>query len=937
MAFPMPEREDGPDAPEPGRLSTRQRALFAVLAAVVLLVLGFVAFSGFWTDRLWYDSLGYGSVFRTALSTRMRLFAGFGTVTAAAVGVNAWLAHRLRPRGLPAPTRDEGLDRYRTGIAPFRGWLLLVVCVLVGLIAGASAAGQWRLWLAYANAVPFGTRDPQFGLDASFYAFDLPWYRFLLSFGFTVVVLSLIATALTHYLYGGVGVTPSGPRATAAATGHLSSLLGVFVSLKAAAYWLDRYGLAVKSSGFRGTVGWTGLRYVDANGYLPAKTILFWIAVICALLFLTALWRRTWGLPVLAFTLMVPSAVIIGGICPALVQRFQVQPNQAVMEAPYLARNISATRQAFGIDHVNVTRLPSTTAPPAARLRADADATADITLLDPATAGAAFRQTQTARGYYTFAATPTVDRYPVAGHEQPTVLGLRELRPAGIPEKNWTNEHFTYTHGYGVVAADADATTDAGTPLLTEHGVPSQGVLGHYEPRVYYGEGNEPYSVVGGGTREADYADGTGERSTRYSGPGGVRLDGTMTRAAYAVRFSDPKILYSGAIRNDSRLLYDRTPRERVQAVAPWLTLDRTPYPAVVGGRVVWIVDGYTTSDDYPYATRTTMPGGQQVDYVRDAVKATVDAYDGTVRLYQWDTSDPVLRTWMRAFPHTVLPRTGIPAALLPHLRYPQDLFGVQRAVLAQYHVTTAAAFASGSDEWRVPADPVAAHGVQQQPQYQSITLPGDASRSWQLTSGFVSTDHRSLTALLTAGSDATGTGYGTLRLLEPAVGAPVPGPGVTQTRFTSEPAIAARLAALRRSGARVGFGEQQAIPVDGAVLYVEPVYLDGPGSAPPALKLVMAAYSTGRPACGAGLGEALDALFGSTSSPAPPPADSGAAAGTEARDALADAQRAYDAGRAALRAGDWAAYGRAQKTLGDALRRAAAAEKRQSAAGAAG
>ncbi|MDI5970392.1 UPF0182 family protein [Streptomyces sp. SL13] len=943
MAFPMPEREDGQDGRDDdaetysARLSTRQRALFAVVAAVALLSMGFVAFSGFWTDHLWYRSVGYGSVFHTALWTRVGLFAVFGGVMAAAVGANAYLAHRMRPPVGAMSPEEQGIDRYRMGIAPFRVWLVVVVSALVGLIAGASAAGQWRVWLAYANAVPFGTRDPQFGLDASFYTFDLPWYRFVLSFGFAVVVLSLVSAALTHYLYGGLRVTSPGARATAAATGHLSVLLGLFVSLKAAAYWLDRYGLAVKSSGFRTTAGWTGLRYVDANAYLPAKTILFCIAVICALLFFATLWRRTWSLPVLAFGLMVLSAVLIGGLYPAIVQKFQVQPDQAVKEAPYLRRNITATRAAYGLTGVRVSPLPAAPKTSGAKLRADADSTADVTLLDPDVAAPDFRQAQQAGGYYTFTSPLTVDRYPVDGREQPTVLGLRELKLSGVPDDNWTNEHFTYTHGYGVVAADADSTTDAGAPLLTERDVPPTGALGSYEPRIYYGQDTTQYSIVGGGAKEVDYADGGGEKSTRYAGVGGVSLADTFTRAAYAVQTGDPQILYSAAIGPASRILYDRTPQQRVQAVAPWLTVDGTPYPAVVDGRIQWIVDGYTTSDDYPYSSRTTLGtggAGRQVNYARDAVKATVDAYDGTVRLYQWDTRDPVLKTWMRAFPHTVLPKKDIPPALTAHLRYPQDLFTTQRALLTRYHVTDAAAFASGSEEWRVPADPTGAGSAAEAPQYQSITLPGDTSRTWQLTSGFTSTGRQNVSAFLAVDSDATSAAYGTMRLLELPTGDAVPGPRATQTDFTADPAVAGRLAELRKGGSRVEFGDQQAIPMDGGVLYVEPVYTAGPGAGPPALKLVLASYGTGRPAFGSTLDQALDGLFGSTSAPEPPPAASGAAAdATAVRRALADAQRDFDAGQKAMRSGDWTAYGKAQQALNDALRRASDAEKRQAAA----
>ena len=325
------------------------------LGVLAVLAMLFVMFAGFWTDWLWYRSVHYSSVFTTTLWTKIGLFFFFGVLMASAVGVNVWLAHRLRPPLSAMSTEQQSLDRYRMGIAPFKKWALIAICAVVGLIAGASASGEWRTWLQWVNGVPFGQKDPQFGMDVSFYAFDLPWYRFLLSFGFACAVLCLIAAALTHYLYGGLRLTSPGSRATAAATGHLSVLLGIFVSLKAIAYWLDRYGLAVKSSGLKSADNWTGLRYVDANAYLPAKTILFCIAVICAVLFFATLWRRTWQLPVIGFGLMVLSAILIGGLYPAIVQKFQVQPNEQAKEAPYIKQNIKATRDAYDIQDSGVT------------------------------------------------------------------------------------------------------------------------------------------------------------------------------------------------------------------------------------------------------------------------------------------------------------------------------------------------------------------------------------------------------------------------------------------------------------------------------------------------------------------------------------------------------------------------------------------------------
>ncbi|MEU1626273.1 UPF0182 family protein [Streptomyces sp. NPDC020096] len=945
----MPDRGGGPMGPRitVGRPSRRTRTLLMTLAALAVLAMAFVMFSGFWTDWLWYRSVHYSSVFTTTLWTRIALFAVFGLLMALAVGANVYLAHRLRPQLGAMSLEQQSLDRYRLGIAPFRKWLLLAVCLLVGLIGGASASGQWSTWLQYVNAVPFGTKDPQFKLDVSFYAFELPWYRFLLSFGFAAVVLCLVASALVHYLYGGLRLSSPGARATAAATGHLSVLLGLFVSLKAVAYWLDRYGLAVKSSGFHPTSGWTGLRYVDANAYLPAKTILFCIAIICALLFFATLWRRTWSLPMLGFGLMVLSAILIGGLYPAIVQKFQVQPNEAAKEAPYIQKNINATRAAYGIDSSKVTDYPGASSTQNTALRADADTAASLRLLDPNVVSPSFQQLQGIRGFYSLAAPLAVDRYQIDGKEQDSVVGLRELNTKGIPESNWINDHFKYTHGYGMVAAKGTSVTDTGAPDFTEHDLPPKGQLGSYEPRIYYGEQTKQYSIVGGPAKEIDYSDVNGEKSYSYTGHSGVSLQNPITRAAYAVQLGQPQILYSGAIGKGSKILYNRTPKERVEAVAPWLTIDGDPYPAVVNGHVQWIVDAYTTTNGYPYASRTTLgdtttdslTGGNrsvlaqqnQVNYIRNSVKATVDAFDGTVKLYQWDTQDPVLKTWMKAYPGTVEPRSAISPQLMAHLRYPQDLFKVQRQLLTRYHVTDAGTFYSGSEVWQVPNDPAKRDSGAVPPYYLSVKMPGQGSQAFSLTTTLTPNRRDNLGAFMTVDADANSPDYGTIRLLQLPSSSNVSGPKQVQSKFNSDPRVANQVNIWQRGDSEVEYGNLLTVPLDGSLLYVEPVYVRGAGTNYPLLKKVLVDWGGDKIAFRDTLGEALDEVFNTSSSPAQPPPPSGSGSqqpvNQTVKQALQDAQNAYDQGQQALKSDDWTAYGKAQQDLQNALKRAEEAE----------
>ncbi len=942
-----------------GRPSRRARTLLMTLGVLAVLAMAFVMFAGFWTDWLWYRSVHYSSVFTTTLWTKIGLFAVFGLLMGLAVGFNIWLAHRLRPPLSAMSLEQQSLDRYRMGLAPFKKWVLLAVTALVALIAGASASGQWRTWLMWINGVKFGQKDPQFGLDVSFYAFDLPWYRFLLAFGFAAAVLSLIAAALTHYLYGGLRVTSPGARATAAATGHLSVLLGVFVSLKAVAYWLDRYGLAVKSSDFKATGNWTGLRYVDANAYLPAKTILFCIAAICAVLFFATLWRRTWQLPVIGFGLMVLSAVLIGGLYPAIVQKFQVQPNEQAKEAPYIQKNIDATRKAYAIDGTKPENYSGkSTVKDKDRLRTDAETAASYRILDPNIVSPTFQQLEQKRKYYQFPTTLDVDRY----QGKDTVIGLRELNIRGIPKRNWINDHFTYTHGYGAIMATGTQTDANGSPVFTESGLPTTGQLPKYEQRIYYGEKTDQYSIVGGPQRELDYEE-NGEKTTSYTGKSGVSLSSAFNRAAYAVAFSEPQILYSGAIGDGSRILYNRTPKERVEAVAPWLTIDGDAYPAVVGGRIQWIVDAYTTTNGYPYASRTTLGdstadsltvGNQQrtvvaqqnqVNYIRNSVKATVDAFDGTVKLYQWDTQDPVLKTWMKAFPDTVEPKSSIKGDLLEHLRYPQDMFKVQRELLTRYHVTDPAQFYSGSDAWQVPDDPTNKDGNAVPPYYLSMKMPGDTAQRFSLTTTFTPNGRPNLGGFMAVDADATSKEYGRLRLLR--VTQDVPGPAQVQSKLNGLPSVAQFVRDLKGADSDIQYGNLLTVPLDGGFLYVEPVYAQGRNALYPLLKKVAVSYVDADQPAGDttkdttvfedNLTEALNAVFGvdaptqptpeqptpeQPGTTPPPPASNDAAL----KQAIADAQKAYDAGEAALQKQDWGAYGRAQEDLQAALQRAAEA-----------
>ncbi|MCW2791443.1 MAG: hypothetical protein JWO76_541, partial [Nocardioides sp.] len=732
--------DDPRDTAPPPQRSGRSRALVITAVVVILAFFGLTTFAGIYTDRLWYKSGGYAEVFSTLFWTKTGLFLVFGALMAIAVGANMYVAYRLRPMFRPNSPEQTGLDRYREAVTPIRTWLLVGVSLVIGTFAGTSAVGEWRNYLLWRNGVPFDQQDAYFHKDIGFYVFDLPWLHYVVDFAMAATVVALIAAALVHYLYGGVRLQTSHDRLSGAAQAQLSVLLGVFVLAKAADYWLDRFDLVNQSGGLI-----TGMNYTADHAVLPAKNILMGIAVICAILFFLNVWRRTWMLPSIGLALLALSAVLLGLIWPGVVQQFQVKPSEADKEEPYIARNIEATRQAYGFQDVEPEQYTSNSSITSGQLQALEGQTSSTPLVDPQQVRQTFEQQQQARAYYSVAPVLDVDRYEIDGVDRALVLGVRELDQSGIngADQNWSNLHTVYTHGNGVIAAyanqrPADNSAEA-TGIQWAEGQPTedspevQNALGSYQSQIYFGEQSPVYSIVGKTSGAPDVELDLGQarsvgadaedETTTYAGKGGVPIGGFFNQLMYATKFGEPNFLLSGRVNENSEVLYNRSPRDRVEKVAPWLTIDSDPYPAVVDGKILWILDGYTTTDRYPSAEREsfktmtddslqdpdtglrTLPT-DEVNYMRNAVKATVDAYDGTVTLYAWDDTDPILTAWRSAFPGTVKDKSEIPPDLLDHLRYPEDLFKVQRYQFARYHVANAKDWYENNDRWSVPVDP---------------------------------------------------------------------------------------------------------------------------------------------------------------------------------------------------------------------------------------
>jgi uncharacterized membrane protein (UPF0182 family) len=956
----------------------RTRATIAIGAAILaVLVILFFIFASLYTEVLWFEQLGFQDVLFTEwIAGGVMFLMGF-----VAMAVPVWLSLQVAFRFRPVYAKlNAQLDRYQQVVEPLRRLAMFGIPAVLGVFAGVSASTRWQTALQFLHSTPFGETDPQFGLDVSFYVFQLPFLRSVVGFASAVVLLAGLGALATHYLYGGIRVNGREVRISKTARVQLAVTAGVYVLLQASSIWLDQYTtLFDPSAGFLPN----GAGYTEANAVIWGRATVAIIAALIALLFLVTAVIGRWRLPLVGTALLVVSSLILGSVYPWIMQRFQVIPSEQSLEAPFIERNIEATRQAYGVGEIEEVPYNATTDAEPGALREDAETTANIRIVDPALVTDTFRQLEQVRQYYQFAPYLDVDRYTVDGATQDTVIALRELNQAGQSSGGWYNNTILYTHGFGVVAAYGNQRATDGEPVFMESGIPSTGVLteelGDYEPRIYFGEASPEYSIVGGpeGAEplELDYPSGgeetTGPRTT-FAGDGGPLLDNVFKKLLYAIKFQSEQIFLSEAVTDQSQILYDRDPRDRVSKVAPYLTLDNDPYPAIVDDRIVWIVDGYTTSDNYPYSTvqqlsRTIadtytpepLYAVDDLNYIRNSVKATVDAYSGEVNLFAWDDEDPVLQTWQKIFPSSLQPMSEMGEELMSHVRYPADLFKVQRAILGDYHVTNANSFYEGEQAWITPNDPGSAETQQrlQPPYYLTMQVPGEDNPAFTLYSTFIpdatgAGARNVLTGYLAANSDP-GEDYGKLTLLTLPGQNTVPGPGQVYNTFRSDTEVANQLALLERGNTQVSLGNLLTLPVGGGLLYVQPVYVQATGGTSyPLLRKVLVSFGN-EIAFEDTLDEALDTLFGGDSGadagdegveptdpqtpPAEEPTDGEEPAtptptptepGDALADALADAQQALQDRTAAYAENDLVAAAEADRRLQDAVERAIAASE---------
>ena len=982
--------------------------IVAIVVAIAFICSIIFGFSTFITDCMWYAQLGFESVIWIQLAAKIGVWALYALLMAAFGYLSAYIAIKKRPGsedGVYVKEKGNILDTKKGISSKLAMHVAGVVSLIVGAVFGMQFYNHWVQILLMFNYQSFGIKDPQFGFDNGFYVFALPGLRLFTRAFIVLLAVSLLFSVITNALMGAVRITlPVDGKGifsiTKSARRQISAWFMLVIIFWSVLQILDVFAI-VNLDGSKITGG----SYTDMNAGVPSSIAMAVITLIVGIVITAWLLKshalngnvkigtrfvvavKAWRTPAVAVASLVVCAMVLSFAWPALLQRFKVAPNAQELEATYIQRNIDATKFAYGLNNVKKESYNATSEGKSGALAKEAESTAQIRLLDPQVTSPTFRQLQQSKQYYTFADTLSVDKYDIDGVSQDTVIAARELDLAGNDNRNWVNDHTVYTHGYGVVAAYGNKVTADGQPQFMEYGIPTQGKLTKlkkYEPRIYFSPNAPKYSIVGSpkgyAPWEFDYPTGSNGALTTFKGNGGPSVGNFFSKLLHAIRFESDQILFSDRVTANSQILYDRDPKTRVSKVAPYLTLDGRVYPAVVDGRVKWIVDGYTTSDSYPYSqmtdfgqvtqdsTTTTSRSikgltNQRANYIRNSVKATVDAYDGSVDLYVWDKKDPVIKAWRSIFPGHYHDISKISGDLMSHIRYPESLFKVQRHLLAKYHVDSASQFFSGEDFWQTPVDPTESQSLQredilQPPYYLTLQTRGANKPVFSLVSTYIPAGRSTreiLTGFLSVNSDAgnvagkVSENYGQLRLQELPKVSNVPGPGQAQNNFNANANVSKELNLLESGSTKVKRGNLLTLPLGGGLVYVEPVYVQSSGSTSyPLLKKVLVAFGD-QVGFADTLDEALNQVFGGNSGANAGDASNNSGANSiasnpkqkdssktsengnknanaksdfsaKAKMALKRAAQALKDSDAAMKSGDWQAYGKAQKELSDAI-----------------
>jgi uncharacterized membrane protein (UPF0182 family) len=950
------------DLPRRPRRAVRRGRLWLVVAIIVLVVIiaSLRTIATFYTDYLWFGSVHLGEVWRKTLAVKAELFFGFAAIFFVVMWVNLAVVDRLAPRELALGPEDELVRRYQQHMAPRALLVRSLVSAVVALIAASGVIGQWRNFLLFMNGGSFASSDPQFHKNVGFFVFELPFLSFLVSWAFVSLVVVAIFMIIAHYLNGGIRVQSGAPSVAPQVKVHVSVLLACMALVKAFGYVLARYNLDLSQNGYV-----QGATYTDVHARMPALTLLIWISVLAALIFLINIRRRGWALPVLGVGLWAFVAVVVGAIYPAIVQAVKVNPAQNSLERPYIARNIAATRAALGLNKVKQATFTAAQSLTPAGVVANQSTLGNVQLWDPSQTAPAYTKLQATKSYYSYN-TLAVDRYSINGNLQPMVVGVRQINDNDLPSQGWVNTHLQYTHGYAAILAPSNAS-NGNDPSFAVSQVPPKSTPGAPtidQSRVYFGlnnpsGGDANYVLANTRQPEIDFQAASGNPvSSTYSGSGGVQLKNSLVKLAFAVRFSDFNLLVSNLVTPNSRLMFVRDITQMAQKAAPFLSFDADPYPVVSGGQIYWVLDGYTTTDNYPYAQNvdtSALPSNsglqQNFNYVRNSVKVVVNAYSGKMDLYDvtglTGTRDPILQTWEKVFPGMFTSVSGMPAGLRAHLRYPEDLLTVQAATYGRYHITAPLAFYNATNAWNVSQSAGAgapnqalpttlttnAQGnivntgqvTRMAPEYELFQVPGQTTQTFNLVDAFSPVSKgdqiQTMSGLIVAGSDPSQ--YGKLTVFETP---PIDGPALVDADIAATQKISSQISLLNQNGSSVLLGTLQVVPVGNSMLYFRPFYVQSSRNPFPELDYYIVVYSgaqgQSQVAFDTTLSAALQDLFqvalpGQTpTAPTTPTAPSSTSLSQRVQSLITQANQDFQQAQTDLKNGNFAAYGSDITTL---------------------
>src|SRR5262245_23168505 len=901
----------------PRRVGPPRRSRFGLWLFVLLMAAGALGQAvPLYTDWLWFKEVGFTQVFTTRLALNGWLFIGLGLVVFGFLYVNLSVAARTAPPDVLWELEDQlGLPG-RAILEPLVRRLLLPVIAVIAIVAGMRASGGWDTMLLYANAMPFGQKDPLFGRDLGFFVFELPVWRLVYGWATALVAGTLVLAAAVYVLQRSLVLTAHGPRLAASARTHLLGLGACLLLLRALGFWLDRFELLYSP---RGVV--FGASYTDVHASLPVLGWLTVLALLCAAACIYQMFRPGWRFLVAGLVTLILFWIGGLGVYPALLQRFRVTPNELVAERPFIQHNIRLTRQAYALDRVVEKEFAAADNLTAAALDRNSLTIKNVRLWDNRPLLVTYGKLQEIRTYYKFLDVD-VDRYTVNGEYRQIMLSARELSYRFLPSRGFINEHLTYTHGYGLVASPVNRISPEGLPEFFLKDIPpvGTGLPRITRPSIYYGESGNDYVFVRTRSQELDYPSGDQNVYTRYEGRGWIPVTSLLAKLAFAIRFGEIKVLLSDDVTAESRVMIYRDIVPRVRQAAPFLKYDHDPYLVVTDdGRLMWMLGAYTTTDRHPYAEPVRGVG----NYIRNAVKVTVDAYDGNIAFYIADDSDPIIRTYAKAFPGMFRPLAEMPKDLQAHIRYPEDLFTLQAKMYATYHMEDPQVFYNKEDLWVVPRLPQDGRDREMDPYFTVMRLPGEPKEEFILLSPFNPSGRDNMIALLAARSDAPN--YGRLISYNFPKQKLVFGPRNIDARINQDPVISQQISLWNQQGNRVLRGALYAIPIEESLIYVLPLYLAAEqGGALPELRRVVVAYGN-QIAMEPSLEGALARIFGgrmrAEDAAHRPREEPGTSAAVAVNPLVQRAWEAWQKAQEALRLGDWAAYGQEQKRVEDALR----------------